>query len=212
MRLSSEYPKFDGGQVFERYTERARRILFFARYEASQFGSLSIQNEHLLLGLIREAKGLTRLVFDHAQVSPHDIRQEIDCRTVRREKVATSVEIPFTAETKRTLELAAAEADRLGHNYIGSEHLLLGILREERSVAASILMEQGMSLDAAREEVEQLVKQKSTLPSTMTLLRQLDELARLAEQLSQAERHGDEANDLLGRIVQAIDTLKANLT
>jgi hypothetical protein len=126
--------------MFERYTERARRVLFFARYEASQLGSISIETEHLLLGLIREGKGLTSRIFARSHLSLENIRKEIEGRTVFREKVSTSVEIPFSAETKRVLQFAAEEADRLLHNYIGTEHLLLGILREERSVAASILM------------------------------------------------------------------------
>src|SRR4026207_406033 len=131
-------------RVFERYTERARRVLFFARYEASQLGSISIETEHLLLGLIREGKGLTSRLFARSHLSLESIRKEIEGRTVFREKVSTSVEIPFSAETKRVLQFAAEEADRLLHNYIGTEHLLLGILREERSVAATILMEKGM--------------------------------------------------------------------
>src|SRR6266852_5114402 len=129
--------------MFERYTERARRVLFFARYEASQLGSISIETEHLLLGLIREGKGLTSRIFARSHLSLENIRKEIEGRTVFREKVSTSVEIPFSAETKRVLQFAAEEADRLLHNYIGTEHLLLGILREERSVAASILLENG---------------------------------------------------------------------
>ena len=139
--------------MFERYTERARRVLFFARYEASQLGSISIETEHLLLGLIREGKGLTSRIFARSHLSLENIRKEIEGRTVFREKVSTSVEIPFSAETKRVLQFAAEEADRLLHNYIGTEHLLLGILREERSVAASILMEKGMRLNTVREDI-----------------------------------------------------------
>src|SRR5262252_8525604 len=148
--------------MFERYTERARRVLFFARYEASQLGSISIETEHLLLGLIREGKGLTSRIFARSHLSLENIRKEIEGRTVFREKVSTSVEIPFSAETKRVLQFAAEEADRLLHNYIGTEHLLLGILREERSVAASILMEKGMRLNTVREDIVQL-NEKTTL-------------------------------------------------
>ena len=136
--------------MFERYTERARRVLFFARYEASQLGSISIETEHLLLGLIREGKGLTSRIFARSHLSLENIRKDIEGKTVFREKVSTSVEIPFSAETKRVLQFAAEEADRLLHNYIGTEHLLLGILREERSVAASILVEKGMLRPGAR--------------------------------------------------------------
>src|SRR5690348_8439185 len=149
--------------MFERYTERARRVLFFARYEASQLGSISIETEHLLLGLIREGKGLTSRIFARSHLSLENIRKEIEGRTVFREKVSTSVEIPFSAETKRVLQCAAEEADRLLHNYIGTEHLLLGILREERSVAASILMEKGMRLHTVREDIVQLLNEKTTL-------------------------------------------------
>ena len=99
--------------MFERYTERARRVLFFARYEASQLGSVSIETEHLLLGLIREGKGLTSRIFARSHLSLETIRKEIEGRTVFREKVSTSVEIPFSAETKRVLQYAAEEADRL---------------------------------------------------------------------------------------------------
>src|ERR1043166_6205418 len=147
--------------MFERYTERARRVLFFARYEASQLGSISIETEHLLLGLIREGKGLTSRIFARSHLSLESIRKEIEGRTVFREKVSTSVEIPFSAETKRVLTFAAEEADRLLHTYIGTEHLLLGILREERSVAASILYEKGMRLASVRDDIVQLLNEKT---------------------------------------------------
>ncbi len=147
--------------MFERYTERARRVLFFARYEATQLGSTSIETEHLLLGLIREGKGLTSRIFARSHLSLDSIRKEIEGRTVFREKVSTSVEIPFSGETKRVLPFAAEEADRLLHTYIGTEHLLLGILREERSVAASILYEKGMRLASVREDIVQLLNEKT---------------------------------------------------
>jgi len=150
-----------GGLMFERYTERARRVLFFARYEASQLGSVSIETEHLLLGLIREGKGLTSRIFARSEVALDSVRKEIEGRTVLREKVSTSVDIPFATETKRALQYAAEEADRLLHTYIGTEHLLLGILREDRSLAASILMEKGLRLDHVREDVVSLLNEKS---------------------------------------------------
>ena len=149
--------------MFERYTERARRVLFFARYEASQLGSISIETEHLLLGLIREGKGLTSRIFARSHLSLEGIRKDIEGRTVFREKVSTSVEIPFSTETKRVLQFAAEEADRLLHSYVGTEHLLLGLLREERSVAASILVEKGMRLNTVREDIVQLLNEKTTL-------------------------------------------------
>jgi ATP-dependent Clp protease ATP-binding subunit ClpC len=150
-----------GQQMFERYTERARRVLFFARYEATQLGSTSIETEHLLLGLIREGKGLTSRIFARSHLSLESIRKEIEGRTVFKEKVSTSVEIPFSPETRRVLQYAAEEADRLLHTYVGTEHLLLGILREERSVAASILYEKGMRLASVREDIVQLLNEKT---------------------------------------------------
>ena len=149
--------------MFERYTERARRVLFFARYEASQLGSISIETEHLLLGLIREGKGMTSRIFARSHLSLDVIRKDIEGRTISREKVSTSVEIPFSTETKRVLHFATEEADRLLHNYVGTEHLLLGILREERCVAASILVEKGMRLNTVREDTVQLLNEKTTV-------------------------------------------------
>ena len=139
--------------MFERYTERARRVLFFARYEASQLGSISIETEHLLLGLIREGKGLTSRVFTRSNLPLENIRKEIEGRTAFREKLPPSVEIPFSQETKRALYAAAEEADRLLHNHIGTEHLLLALLRDEKSVAGAILTERGLRLNAVRDDI-----------------------------------------------------------
>ncbi len=180
--------------MFERYTERARRVLFFARYEASQLGSVSIETEHLLLGLIREGKGLTSRLFARSHLSLEGIRKEIEGRTVFREKVSTSVEIPFSAETKRVLQFAAEEADRLMHNYIGTEHLLLGILREDRSVAASILAERGMRLNTVREDVVQLLNEKSTL----TRVKETPLLAEFSRDLTEAAIR-NQLDPLVGR-------------
>ena len=173
--------------MFERYTERARRVLFFARYEASQLGSITIETEHLLLGLIREGKGLTSRIFARAHLSLESIRKEVEGRSVFHEKVSTSVEIPFSIETKRVLQFAADEANKLTHNYIGTEHLLLGILCEEQSVAASILMEKGMRLQTVREDIVQLLNEKVTLtrvketPLLAEFSRDLTELATRKE-------------------------------
>ncbi len=147
--------------MFERYTERARRVLFFARYEATQLGSTSIETEHLLLGLIREGKGLTSRIFARSHLSLESIRKDIEGRTVFREKVSTSVEIPFSAETKRVLQYSAEEADRLLHTYIGTEHLLLGLLREEPFVASALLREKGMRLANVRDDIVQLLNEKT---------------------------------------------------
>jgi ATP-dependent Clp protease ATP-binding subunit ClpC len=180
--------------MFERYTERARRVLFFARYEASQLGSISIETEHLLLGLIREGKGLTSRIFARSHLSLENIRKEIEGRTVFLEKVSTSVEIPFSTETKRVLQHAAEEADRLLHSYIGTEHLLLGILREERSIAASILSEKGMRLDTVREDIVQLLNEKTTL----TRVKETPLLAEFSRDLSDGAMK-NQLDPLVGR-------------
>ncbi|PYV16710.1 MAG: ATP-dependent Clp protease ATP-binding subunit ClpC [Acidobacteria bacterium] len=139
--------------MFEKYTEKARRVIFFARYEASQFGSPYIETEHLLLGLIREDKNLTNRFFPKANASIDSIRKEIEGRTLIREKVSTSVDLPFSDESKRALNAAADESERLTHKHIGTEHILLGLLREEKSVAAEILRERGLRLGMVREEL-----------------------------------------------------------
>lgn len=183
--------------MFERYTERARRVLFFARYEASQLGSISIETEHLLLGLIREGKGLTSRIFARSHLSLENIRKEIEGRTVFREKVSTSVEIPFSTETKRILQHAAEEADRLLHNYVGTEHLLLGILREERSVAAAILSEKSMQLGSVREDIVQLLNDKTSL----TRVKETPLLAEFSRDLTEAAMK-NRLDPLVGRRVE----------
>ena len=139
--------------MFERYTERARRALFFARYEASVLGGVALETEHLLLGLLREGKGLTSDLFARAGVRFDSVRSEIQMRVPGGEKVPLSVDIPFSQGTRRILESAAAEAERLGHNYIGTEHLLLGILCTPETVAAQALVGRGLDLEMVRQEI-----------------------------------------------------------
>src|ERR1700728_2150726 len=114
--------------MFERYTEKARRVIFFARYEASQFGSPHIEAEHLLLGILREDKALTnRFLRSHAAVE--SIRKQIEANRTMGEKTATSVDLPLSNESKRVLAYAAEESERAAQQHIGTEHLLLGLLR-----------------------------------------------------------------------------------
>ncbi|OFW17763.1 MAG: ATP-dependent Clp protease ATP-binding subunit ClpC [Acidobacteria bacterium RIFCSPLOWO2_02_FULL_59_13] len=157
--------------MFERYTEKARRVIFFARYEASQFGSPYIETEHLLLGLLREDKALTnRFLRSHASIE--SIRKQIEGHTTIREKVSTSVDLPLSHECKRVLAYAAEEAERLSHKHIGTEHLLLGLLREEKCFAAEILRERGLRLSTVREELmrTQTEKSSSSRPKESSLL------------------------------------------
>lgn len=138
--------------MFEQYTEKARRVIFFARYEASQFGSPHIETEHLLLGLLREDKALTsRFLGQHS--SGDSIREQIETHVTIREKFSTSVDLPLSNECKHVLAYASEEAERLSHKHIGTEHLLLGLLREEQCFAAEILAGRGLNLTAVREEI-----------------------------------------------------------
>ena len=136
--------------MFERYTEKARRVIFFARYEASQFGSPYIESEHLLLGVVREDKALTNR-FLRSEVE--SIRKQVESQTTTREKTSTSVDLPLSNESKRVLAYAGEEAERLANKHIGTEHLLLGLLREEKCFAAQILVERGVQLSQIREEL-----------------------------------------------------------
>jgi len=138
--------------MFERFDEQARRTLFYARYEASRLGSRSIENEHLLLGLIRESKGPAAKVLSGLPLV--DIRKELESNRTH-ERVSESVEIPFSAPTKRVLAYASDEADRLAHRHIGTEHLLLGLMRDD-SIPSAILARYGMRLDEARALVDKL--------------------------------------------------------
>jgi ATP-dependent Clp protease ATP-binding subunit ClpC len=138
--------------MFERYTEKARRVIFFARYEASQFGQPYIETEHLLMGLLREDKALTNRFF-RSHGSVESIRKQIEANTAIREKTSTSVDLPLSNECKRVLAYAAEEEERLGTRHIGTEHLLLGLLREENSFASNMLKERGLELAKVREEL-----------------------------------------------------------
>lgn len=138
--------------MFERYTEKLGRVIFFARYEASQFGSPCIETEHLLLGLLREDKALThRFLGSHADYFL--IRKQIEGHSTVRERISTSVDMPFSNEGKRVLAYAAEEAEGLSQAHIGTEHLLFGILREERCFAAELLHEKGLRLATVRDEL-----------------------------------------------------------
>jgi ATP-dependent Clp protease ATP-binding subunit ClpC len=143
--------------MFERYTEKARRVIFFARYEALQFGSQIIAPEHILLGLVREDKTMAnRFLASRAQFNAESVRREIESRSVLREKIPQSAEVRLSPETKRILAFAFEESERLQCRFIGTEHLLLGLLREEGTMAAEILAVYGIRLASVRDE---LVKQ-----------------------------------------------------
>jgi ATP-dependent Clp protease ATP-binding subunit ClpC len=139
--------------MFERYTEKARRVIFFARYEASQVGALQIEAEHILLGLIREDKTISNRFFHRAQASVEAIRKDVEGRIVLRPRHPQTIDLPLSLEAKRVLAFSAEESERLGNRHIGTEHLLLGLLREENTLAAEILYERGIRLTDIRSEL-----------------------------------------------------------
>jgi hypothetical protein len=137
--------------MFERYTEKARRIIFFARYEASNYGSPVIDTEHLLLGILRETTHVTKMLPPGAAQA---IRAQLETRTPVRQKVPTSVDLPLSDASKRILKFGWEEAERMQHRHIGSEHLFLGLLREKGCLAAELLEPFGVELEQFRTKME----------------------------------------------------------
>ena len=140
--------------MFERYTERSRRVIFFARYEALQYGSQVIAPEHILLGLVREDKTLSaRFLPLRHTVTVDAIRRDIEERITLRDRIPQSTELHLSPATKQILFYANEESRQLKNRHIGPEHLLLGIVREEKSMAAEILLGYGLRLSDVREEM-----------------------------------------------------------
>jgi ATP-dependent Clp protease ATP-binding subunit ClpC len=136
--------------MFERYTEKARRVIFFARFEASQFGAGAIESEHILLGLLRADEDLTNRFLRHPEASIEAIREKLKSNAGLRERISTTVDLPLSEEAKRVLAYAVEESETLGNHQIGTDHLLLGLLREEDSTTAGVLAELGLRLGDVR--------------------------------------------------------------
>ncbi len=134
--------------MFERYSNKARRVIFFARYEASQFGSPVLDTEHLLLGILRESRDLLLSVASPAMVET--IRERVLQYVPIHDKIPTSVDLPFSDSAEAALHAATEEADRLASHRICTQHILLGLLHEENCLAHRILSEMGVRLEAAR--------------------------------------------------------------
>ena len=137
--------------MFDRFTERARKVIALAREEAGRLGHDYIGTEHLLLGLIREGGGVAAAVLENLNVDLDRVRLEVEKLVVIGGGTLTLGEVPFTPRAKKVLELSVEEAQSLSHNYIGTEHLLLGLIREGEGVAAKVLENLGVKLDKARE-------------------------------------------------------------
>ena len=136
--------------MFERFTERARRCIYFARQSAYEYGSQTIETEHLLLGLLREdADVIGRFLLSK---TANDIRAEVEKRIAQR-NVSTSIDIPLTLYCKRILAYSAEEAERLFHRHINTDHLLIGVVREEDGMAGQILRSAGLNVAAVRQQL-----------------------------------------------------------
>ncbi|MCY7375714.1 MAG: ATP-dependent Clp protease ATP-binding subunit [Pyrinomonadaceae bacterium] len=174
--------------MFERYTEKARRVIFFARYEALQYGSQVISPEHILLGLMREDKTISARYFPFRHnLTVEAIRREVEERIILRERIPQSAELHLAPETKQILQFASNESQHLQSRNIGPEHLLLGLVRQERSIAAEILFQYGVRLKDVRDEINRQngfptlravggnsnVKEKSDVPNLQEFTRDL---------------------------------------
>jgi ATP-dependent Clp protease ATP-binding subunit ClpC len=140
------------------FTERVRKVLAMAREEAARLHHEYVGTEHILLGLIREGEGVAAAVLQNLSVDLDEIQQKIE-DTVKKGKASqtTGPDLPYTSRAKKVLELAMSEARELSHSYVGTEHLLLGLLREEKGIAAQVLTDAGVNLDAARAETLRLL-------------------------------------------------------
>ncbi|MCK9573716.1 MAG: ATP-dependent Clp protease ATP-binding subunit [Candidatus Omnitrophica bacterium] len=143
--------------MFNRFTERARKVLVLAKEEARRFNHDYIGTEHILLGLIREGEGVACAVLQNLGVDLERLRIEIEKLISPGSSASVLGEIPFTPRAKKALELAAEEAHNLGHNYIGTEHILLGLIREGEGLASQVLFSLGVDLRKIREEISALL-------------------------------------------------------
>jgi ATP-dependent Clp protease ATP-binding subunit ClpC len=142
--------------MFERFTERARRVVVLAQEEARMLNHNWIGTEHLLLGLIHEGEGVAARALGSLGISLQAVRQQVE-EIIGRGQEPPSGHIKFTPRAKKVLELSLREAKELGHNYIGTEHILLGLIREGDGVAAQVLVKLGAGLERVREQVVQLL-------------------------------------------------------
>src|SRR5213083_2942335 len=141
-----------GRGLFERFTERARQVVVLAQDEARALKHNYIGTEHILLGLLREEEGLAARVLESLDITVEEVRAQV-ARIVGQGDEVTTGQIPFTPRAKKVLDLALREALSLGHNYIGTEHILLGLVRENEGVAARILLDLGADAEKVRDEI-----------------------------------------------------------
>src|SRR5947207_11867589 len=146
--------------MFERFTDRARRVVVLAQEEARMLNHTHIGTEHLLLGLIHEGEGVAAKALKSLGISLPAVRREVK-EIIGRGDQPPPGHIPFTPQAKKVLELSLRESNQLGHSYIGTEHILLGLLREGEGVAAQVLVKMGTDLDRVRQKVIELLHGRS---------------------------------------------------
>src|SRR4029450_1438854 len=142
--------------MFERFTDRARRVVVLAQEEARHLDHNYIGTEHILLGLIHEGEGVAAQALESLEISLESVRSQVR-EIIGQGESPPSGHIPFTPRAKKVLELSLREALALGHNYIGTEHILLGLIREGEGVAAQVLINLGAGLERTRQQVVQLL-------------------------------------------------------
>jgi ATP-dependent Clp protease ATP-binding subunit ClpC len=176
--------------MFERFTDRARRVVVFAQDEARGLNHSWIGTEHLLLAVIREGHGVGAKALESMQISLDAARQQVESMIGRGQAPVADGHIPFTPRAKKVLELALSEARQLGHDYIGTEHILLGLIREGDGVAAQVLVNLGSDLNRARQRVIQLLHgYQGRRTAIATIGEELgDRLASMAARLAVIER------------------------
>jgi ATP-dependent Clp protease ATP-binding subunit ClpC len=150
--------------MFERFTDRARRVVVLAQEEARMLDHNYIGTEHLLLGLVHEGEGVAALALTGMGIQLEAVRGEVE-RIIGQGQATSAGHIPFTPRAKKVLELSLREALQLGHNYIGTEHILLGLVREGEGVAAQVLQKLGADLNRVRQAVIRLLGEKGQGPS-----------------------------------------------
>ncbi|MFQ3610332.1 MAG: ATP-dependent Clp protease ATP-binding subunit [Fimbriimonadales bacterium] len=188
--------------MWQRFTERARKVIFYAQEEAQRLGDTQVSTEHLLLGLVRESDSVAARILDRLGVSLQRIRAEIE-RYASRGDIRHGAEMQLTSRAKRVIDLAYDEARQLNNNYIGTEHLLLGLIREGEGLAARVLNKLGVDLERARREVMNLQEheghstpsstrsQRSRTPTLDEFGRDLTEMARQGKLDPVIGRHGE---------------------
>src|SRR5437762_4738297 len=151
--------------MFERFTDRARRVVVLAQEEARMLSHNYIGTEHILLGLIHEGEGVAAKALESLDISLEAVRAQVE-EIIGQGQQAPSGHMPFTPRAKNVLELSLREALQLGHSYIGTEHILLGLIREGEGVAAQVLVKLGADLNRVRQQVIQLLSGAPTGKST----------------------------------------------